>query len=175
MWTPEGESPLNPEAWLEELPEGAERSVSAGCGMACPRRYRGDLCMRGLLFHSPCPSNIPAVWVLVELGSQHRVITLCSVSVSDALILLKQSSVLGIYSIAWDIVCQTYNAERQARCCLASGEQGEGLNAHFSIDVCPARKINDVLSDPLNYLESASLFDQVCGEKFWRNCLLWYG
>lgn len=106
------------------------------------------------------------MWVLVELGSQHRATTLCSVLVSDALVLFKQSSVLGIYSIARDIVCQICNAERQAQCCLASGEQGEGLNAHFSIDLCPALKINDVLSDPLNCLKTGSLFGQVCGEKF---------
>jgi len=73
---------------------------------------------------------------------------------------------LGIYSVAWDIFCQTRNAERQAQCCLASGEWGKGLNALFSFDSCPALKINDVLRDPLNCLKTSSLFGQVCGEKF---------
>lgn len=112
------------------------------------KRFR----MHGLLSFSTSPSSsayIPQTSQLCgfqwRLGSECRVTTLLSVLVSDALILLKQSSMLDIYSIAWDVFCQTCNAERQAQCCLASGEWGKGLNALFSIDLCPALKINDVL------------------------------
>lgn len=72
---------------------------------------------------------------------------------------------LGIYSIAWDIFCQTCNAVRQAQCCFSSGGGGKGFDALFSIDLSPTLKIDDIPSDPPNHLKASSLFDQVCGEK----------
>lgn len=115
----------------------------------------------------PCPpfySHLPALcfcggWA-ASTGWHH-----ISLFVSDAFIRWKQSSTPGIYSIAWDIFCQTSNAERQAQCCFSSGEGRKGLNALFSIDLCPTLKIDDIPSDPLNHMKASSLFDQVCGEK----------
>lgn len=121
--------------------------------------------MHDLLFHPPhpppplCTSQLcGSQW---RQGSECRVTAFLCVLVSDALILLKQSSVLAIYSIAWDIFCQTCNAERQAQCCLASGQRGKGLNALFSIDLCSALKINGVFSDPLNYWKPAAFWSNV--------------
>lgn len=112
----------------------------------------------------PFCSHLPALF-LWRMGSQHWVTPHLSLFVSDAFIRWKQSSTLGIYSIAWDIFCQTSNAERQAQCCFSSGEGRKGLNALFSIDLCPTLKIDDIPSDPLNHMKASSLFDQVCGEK----------
>lgn len=137
--------------------------------MAPLRRWR-RFGMRGLLSDPQHPppllgaySKHPSFVFLCRLGSKCRVSPLLSVLVRAALILLKQSSMLGIHSIAWNIFCQTCNAERQARCCLASGKQRKGLNALLSIDLCSALKIDDGLSEPVNCLKASSLFGQGCG------------
>lgn len=133
---PEGESPLNPKVWfpLEELTrrtaawEQAEEWLvwddggDSTCVVSSDSQAPSLFC-----------SHLPAIPALCFCGGWaagtgwHHI----SLFVSDAFILWKQNSMLGIYSIAWDIFCQTCNAVRQAQCCFSSGGGGKGFNALF--------------------------------------------